>query len=125
MSPLSMDLRERIVAAYEAHEGTHEALGERFAVSARVVGKLVQQYRELGTLEPQLHRRGRKPAISGDQLESLKRHVEEFPDATAQERRAALKLKCSTKTVYETLHRLGHSFKKRPRARPSRIALMS
>jgi transposase len=125
MAPLSMDLRRRIVAAYEAREGSHAALGLRFSVSSRVVGKLVQQYRELGTLEPQVHRRGRKPAISGVELEALKRHVEEFPDATGEERRVALQLNCTTKTVYETLHRLGHSFKKRRRVRPNRIAPMS
>ena len=112
MRPLSKDLRRRIVAAYEAKEGSHAVLGRRFLVSARVVGKLVQQKRELGTLEPQVHRRGRKPAISGDDLKALQKHVEEHPDATAEERRDALGLKCTVKTVYETLHRIGCSFKK-------------
>ena len=109
MRPLSVDLRERIVAAYEANEGSHTVLARRFSVSPRVVGKLVQQFRKLGTLKPQLHRRGRKPAITGDNLEALKKHVEDFPDATAEERREALGLRCTTKTVYETLHRLGLS----------------
>ena len=65
MRPLSLDLRERIVAAYEAGEGSHFTIGERFSVSARVVGKLVAQYRELGTLEPQTHLRGRNAPSSG------------------------------------------------------------
>ena len=97
MRPLSLDLRERIVAAYEAGEGSHVTIGERFSVSARVVGKLVAQYRELGTLEPQTHLRGRKPAISEDKRKELKKHVKENPDATGEERRVALGLKCSTK----------------------------
>ena len=125
MPPLSLDLRERIVAAYEAKEGSHATLGLRFFVSARVVGKLVRQHRELGTLAPQLHRRGRKPAITGDDLEALKKHARDYPDATGDERREALKLDCTTKTVYETLHRLGLSFKKRPRALPNRVDRMS
>ena len=125
MRPLSLDLRARIVAAYLANEGSHTALAERFTVSPRVVGKLVQQYRQLGTVEPQLHRRGRKPAIAGSDLEALKKHVKDHPDATGDERREALKLTCTTKTVYETLHRLGHSFKKRRRVRPNRTARMS
>ena len=58
MRPLSLDLRERIVAAYEANEGSHADTGCRFSVSGRVVGKLVQQKRTLGTREPQVHRRG-------------------------------------------------------------------
>ncbi len=124
MSPLSMDLRQRIVAAYEAGEGSHAVLGVRFCVSARVVGKLVQQQRELGTLEPQVHRRGRKPAIAGKDLKALKKHVKDHPDATGEERRDALKLDCTVKTVYETLHREGISSKKRLVAQPSRTAPM-
>lgn len=125
MRPLSLDLRARIVNAYLANEGSHATLAERFSVSPRVVGKLVQQYRELGTLDPQLHRRGRKPAISGSDLEALKQHVKDYPDATGEERREALTLTCTTKTVYETLHRLGHSFKKRPRVQLNRTVPMS
>ncbi|MCA9095172.1 MAG: hypothetical protein KDA68_16915 [Planctomycetaceae bacterium] len=45
MNALSMDLRERIVAAYQAGEGSHRVLAERFAVSKAVVGKLVRQIR--------------------------------------------------------------------------------
>ena len=79
MRPLSMDLRERIVAAYEAKEGSQAEIGRRFSVSGRVVGKLVQQKRELGTLEPQIHRRGRKPAISGAALDALSRTIPTRP----------------------------------------------
>lgn len=121
MRPLSLDLRERIVAAYEAKEGSHEQIGRRFSVSGRVVGKLVQQKRTLGTLEPQTHRRGRRPAISGETLEALRKHVADYPDATAQERLDALALQCSLKTVYETLHRIGYSFKKSRRVHPNKI----
>lgn len=124
MRPLSLDLRERIVSAYEANEGSHAVLGRRFAVSARVVGKLVQQKRTLGTLEPQVHRRGRKPAIAGDDLEALRKHVADYPDASAEERRDALGLQCTVKTVYETLHRIGCSFKKSHRVRRNKIEPM-
>ena len=41
MKPLSRDLRQRIVSAYENDEGSHEELAERFTVSKVVVGKLV------------------------------------------------------------------------------------
>ena len=122
MRPLSLDFRERIVAAYEANEGTHEQIGRRFSVCGRVVGKLVQQKKTLGTLEPQTHRRGRKPAISGETLEALKQHIIDYPDATAQERLDALALQCTLKTVYETLHRIGYSFKKSRRVRPNKSA---
>lgn len=124
MKPLSLDLRERIVAAYEANEGSQATLGRRFAVSARVVGKLVQQKRELGTLQPQVHRRGRKPAIADDDLKALLKHVQDYPDASGEERRDALSLQCTVKTVYETLHRIGCSFKKSRHVLPSKIEKM-
>ena len=71
MKPLSLDMRERIVAAYEAGEGGYEVLAERFSVSSTVVGKLVRQKRDLATLEPQVHRRGRKPTVSGKKEEQF------------------------------------------------------
>jgi transposase len=121
MKPLSLDLRERIVAAYEAGGASLEAVGRRFAVSGRVVGKLVRQKRELGTVASQVHRRGRKPAVQGKKLEQLRAHMEQNPDATVLERREALGLKCSEKTLWQTLRKMGWRFKKSRRAPASRI----
>lgn len=125
MRPLSLDLRERIVAAYLAGEGSQAEIGRRFAVTGQVVGKLVRQKRELGTLEAQTHRRGRKPAISGRKLEQLQAHLEKFPDATVLERRKALKLNCSEKTLWKTLRKLGWRFKKSRQERRSKTAQIS
>lgn len=112
MRPFSMDLRERIVAAYENGEGSHAVLAKRFSVSRAVVGKLVRQRRRQGTLEPQVHRRGRKPAIRGEKETQLRQHLKEYPDATLRERIEALGLNCSVKTLWQTLQRLGQRFKK-------------
>ena len=121
MRALSLDLRERIVAAYEANEGSHAVIGKRFGVAGRTVGKLVQQKRRLGTLEPQVHLRGRKPAVSGKNLEKLKAHLKKYPDATVLERIKALGLNCSEKTLWQTLRKIGWRFKKSPPKLPSRI----
>ena len=120
MRALSLDFRERIVAAFEAGEDSRASIGRRFAVSGAVVGKLVRQKQDLGTLEPQTHRRGRKPAVSADKLEELKEHLKRYPDATVLERRDALGLKCSEKTLWQTLRKLGWRFKKNPHAPPSK-----
>ena len=120
MRPLSLDLRERIVAAYLAGEGTQAEIGSRFAVTGQVVGKLVRQFEELGTLEPQTHLRGRRPAISGKKLEQLKAHLEKHPDATVLERHKALRLKCSQKTLWQTLRKLGWRYKKSRQEPPSK-----
>ena len=120
MRPLSQDFRERIVAAYEAGGTSLAAVGRRFAVSGKVVGKLVRQKRELGTLAAQVHLRGRKPAVSGKKMEQLRAHLEQYPDATVLERREALGLKCSEKTLWQTLRKMGWRFKKNRRGLPSK-----
>jgi transposase len=120
-----MDLRKRIVAAYENGEGSHAVLARRFAVSSSVVGKLVQQYRKLGTLEPQMHRRGRKAAIAGELERRLLQHLQEHPDATLKERIAALKIDCTVKTMWLTLKRLKWRFKKSRLGLPNRIGRTS
>jgi len=125
MRPLSMDLRKRIVAAYLNQEGSHVVLAERFRVSPCAVGKLVRQLRERGTLEPQVHLRGRKPAVRGEKEEELRQHLQEHPDATLQERIDALGLDCSQKTMWMTLRRLGWRFKKNRRERPSKTGKTS
>ena len=122
MKALSLDLRERIVAAYEAGDVSFAEVGRRFSVSGKVVGKLVRQKRELGTLAPQVHRRGRKPAVFGEKEIQLREHLEKNPDATVLERLQALRLNCSEKTLWQTLRKMGWRFKKSRHAQPSKIA---
>ena len=125
MRSLSMDLRRRVVAAYRNKEGSYAVLAARFSVSRAVVGKLVRQERDQGTLEPQVHLRGRKPAISGEKEDQLRRHLREHPDATLRERIEALELDCTVKTMWQTLRRMKWRFKKSPHGLPSKIAKMS
>lgn len=122
MKPLSMDLRERIVSAYEANEGSYSVLAARFSVSRAVVGKLVRQKQRLGTLEPQVHLRGRKRLIVGDKEKQLLQHVRQQPDATLQERIDELELNCCVNTMWQSLNRLGQSFKKNRHVLPNKIA---
>jgi transposase len=125
MRSLSMDLRRRVVAAYRNKQGSYSVLAVRFSVSRAVVGKLVRQERELGTLEPQVYLRGRKPAIRGEKEDELRRHLEEHPDATLRERIEALELNCTVKTMWQTLRRLKWRYKKSHRGPASKIAKTS
>ena len=125
MKTLSMDLRERIVAAYEAKEGSYEVLAKRFSVSRAVVGKLVRQARRLGTLEPQVHLRGRKRLIRGEKERELREHLDQHPDATLEERIRELGLDCCVNTMWQSVRRLGQSFKKSPRVPQNKIVKMS
>lgn len=84
---ISMELRIRIFEARQSGESTSE-VAERFAVSPAFVRRLMQRYRESGSLAPSSAPRGRKPRLSGhvDQLRQL--HAEQ-PDLTASEIRGA------------------------------------
>lgn len=56
---LSMDLRERIVAAYDCGNVSCCTVGARFGVAASTVGKLVNQARTEKCLKPRYNRCGR------------------------------------------------------------------
>jgi transposase len=121
---LSRDLRERIVTAYQAGGVSYRMVAERFGVSHGVVHKLVQQQRAEGSLAPHTDRCGRKRAVAGQTQEDLQRHLREQPDATLEERRDALGLTCSLKTIWESARRLNARFKKSPTGRPSKTGPM-
>jgi transposase-like protein len=52
MPAYSMDLRERIVAAYQAGEGSVRALAVRFAVTPRSVSRYLALVRDTGSVAP-------------------------------------------------------------------------
>ena len=97
------------------------AVGARFGVAASTVGKLVRQWRTEKLLKPHYDRCGRKRAITGKTEKALEKSLRECPDATLQERKDALGLTCSVKTVWVSLKRLKARFKKNRSGRQSRI----
>lgn len=121
---LSMDLRERIVSTYLDGGVSYADVAEQFCVSESSVGKLVRQYRREKCLKPHTDRCGRKRCIRGAAEDALVKHVNDNPDATAEERRVALGLTCCTKTVWLSMKRLDSRFKKSHSEAQSRTARM-
>ena len=121
---LSMDLRERIVSAYEAGDVSYRDVAKRFDVSRSTVGKLVRQFRTEKSLTPHTDRCGRKPCISGEDKDALEEHVRAYPDATLEERRVALGLNCTVKTVWLSIRRLKARFKKSHSEQQNKTARM-
>ncbi len=119
---LSLDLRERILAAYDADEGTREEVARRFRVSLGLVKKLLQQRRRLGDLRPQHHRSGRKPRIVASQQRQLRALLDQRPDLTLNELRAATGLDCTLPAIHHVLVRLGLTYKKRRSALRNKTA---
>jgi len=125
MKAYSVDLRERVLAACDAKEGTKRGIAKRFKVSEDWIYKLLRQRRELGTLEPQYHRRGRKPVFQGKSLERLKALVDAQPDRTLEELRDLSGKPCSIMAVVRALDRLGSRYKKRRSKRENKTARTS
>jgi transposase len=112
MEAYSQDLRERVVQACDAGTQTHREIASRFGVSTAWIRRLLQRRRETGSIGALPRGRGPKPKISGQRLEKLRALVEQHPDATLEELRRRIRLKCAKSTVYLALLRLGLSYKK-------------
>jgi transposase len=126
-TPLSLDLRVRVLAAV-ASGLNHRQAGERFGVSAASVSRWRALQRERGDARP-------KP-MGGDQRSQ---HIEAHgglilslykatPDITLQELRAALAehgVSVGYGGLWRFFDRRGITVKKRRRTRPSRIARTS
>ena len=83
--PLSLDLRLRIVAAYEPGETTYEDIAERFDVGYATVSRLLTRQRRTGSVEPDPPGGGNPPAIPHDELSVLHALVEDDPSQTQAE----------------------------------------
>ncbi len=118
MKPTSIDLRERILAAYDAAEGTRQEIADRFKVSLGLVKKLLTQRKTLGTIEPQYQNVGRKPAFDGRNLNQLNKFLQKRNDSTLMEIQEHFSgsVLCSIQTIANAIKRLGWRYKKTLRA---------
>jgi transposase len=112
MKALSMDLRVRILEAFEEGSESMPRIAKRFAVRHQVVQKLKYQWRDLGTLEPQTHKCGRKPTLSQSQRDRLANLVRADPNLTLAQIRSRLKVTCCRATIWNEMRRQGLTHKK-------------
>lgn len=117
MLAYSVDLRKRVVAAYERGATTIVEIGEQFAVGQTFVKKMLRQYRGTGDLAPLPQRAGAKKRLTAKQRSWLQRQVEYVPEATItelQERlRAEKQALISRATVCRELQAIALPRKKR------------
>ncbi|MEH2078489.1 MAG: hypothetical protein V7K89_00270 [Nostoc sp.] len=62
----SKDLRERVIMAWEAKEGSQRKLAQRFKVSLSFVRNLLRQYRANGQIEAKRREGYQKPTSIGE-----------------------------------------------------------
>jgi len=111
--PLSLDLRERILAAYDLGGVTQQQVADRFAVSRESVKKLLRQRREIGDIRPQVYKNGAQPKITSTHRERLCELLQENPDLTLEVLREKLGVDCTIQAIHYVLKDMGISYKKR------------
>ena len=102
---LSLDLRERAVAAYQAGEGTIKEVAVRFRIGHASLSRLLRQLRERGTLAPSASRGHREAKIDVAGEARLRQLVTASPDATLDEVTAAYNAQAEVHISATTLGR--------------------
>ena len=117
-SPLSLDLRKRIVAAYRAKNGTYVEIAEQFQVGEASVSRLLRRAREQGDLHPDPPGGGNPARIPQEQYETLRTLVAKQPDVViadlCDQWLRLFKVSVSASSMQRTLRRAGLTRKKRP-----------
>jgi putative transposase len=85
MKPYSIDLRQKIVDAYNNQEGSYRQLAQRFRVSLSFVKRLLKRYKDTGKIEPKPHGGGQRSKLKPQQLETVRQLVQEDNDAILEE----------------------------------------
>ena len=122
MRAYSNDLRERVVAACDARDGTREQIAARFSVSVAWLRRMLQRRRETGSIAPRPRGGGRAPAFDAEAGRRLREAVRADDDATLQELARAAGVACCASAVHRALTRLGITRKKSRGGRPSKTA---
>ena len=117
-----MDVRNRMLKAYDAGQGTQEEIAQMFGVTRQCLAALLRRRQQTGSIAPKPHGGGHPAAYQGRQLEQLRRLVQGQPDATLEELRERTGIRCSVVAVHNALVRLDLRFKKRRSMRASRTA---
>lgn len=125
MRTLSLDLRQRILDAYDQDEGTRAEIAHRFRVSLGMVKKLLQQRRRTGDIAPRHHLAGRKPIILAAHRGQIRALLARKNDLSLNELRAALGLSCSVQAIHVVLKKMGLTYKKRHSAPANRTVRRS
>ena len=110
MVPYSMDLRKRVLKAWDAGLDA-ESVATRYDVSRAWVHRLVQRRRETGSIAPRKQTKFRRRVLAG-QEERLAALIAARPDATLIEIREALPTSAALSTLWRAIDQLDLTVKK-------------
>lgn len=125
MTPYSLDLRQKTIAALDRGVGSQRAVADLFGVSLSFVERLLQRQRTTGTLAPCPHAGGPPRCLDETDEQIIRQRLEQQPDSTLDELGEALAQQSgksvSRATLGRTVQRLNLPRKKRLSTRPSAI----
>ena len=122
MRAYSIDLRERVVAACDARDGTREQIAARFSVSVAWIRRLLQRRRETGSIAPKPRGGGRAPAFDAEAAGGSARPSGPTPTPPWRSWPAPPAWPAAPRPCTGRLARLGITRKKSRGGRPSRTA---
>jgi len=106
-----MELRRKIVEAYEKNEGTYFQLAQRFGVGEATVYRLLKLKREQGNVKP-----GTSARVTEQEMPEFVLFVSELPNATLEQLKDAWILRTrrqvSRSSIVRALRRAGIARKK-------------
>jgi transposase len=106
MKAYSLDLRQKIVEAYDAGGISQRQLAERFRVSLAFITKLFKQRRDENSIAPRLRQQQTPTKLSPENLLVLQSIVEANNDATLDELKDLLYAQTSVSIGRSTLDRM-------------------
>lgn len=116
MKAYSLDLRQKILRAYDQQLGSQRVIAALFGVSQSFIEKLLHRRRTTGAVAARPHGGGARPSCDAAAVALVQRLVEAQSDATLEELCAQLSqqrgLRVSRPTMSRVLQRLGWPRKK-------------
>ena len=112
MRAYSLDLRQRVMKAYDEGKWTVGQIAERFKVGEWWVHKLKRQRKAGGDLGPRKGKVGQPRRLGPEQINRIEQYLDKHPDATLEQIREKIGAICTMVTIHNTLRRLGYRYKK-------------
>jgi len=106
MKAYSLDLRQKIVAAYAQGNRSQRQIAQQFGVALSFIEKLLKQQRETGSIAPKVRTQQTPTKLNVEQLKVLEQLVEAQNDATLDELRYQLKQKTGVLIGRSTVDRM-------------------
>jgi transposase len=112
MRAYSLDLRQRVLKAYDENKWTVGQIAERFKVGEWWVHKLKRQRNRGDGIAPRKGKVGQPRRLGPEQVNRLEQYVDKHPDATLEQIHEKIGATCTMVTIHNTLQRLGYRYKK-------------